>query len=134
MSLDITFYHVDPEYIGRDDVPECDTWSKEGNIEDASLNVTHNLSRMADNVVLSNNVTLYNVLWRGDEMSNPIKIGRDFTNYLMEALKVLSDNKEYLLQFNPENGWGDYDGLVRFTTWCLVNSIIYPNSLIMFDR
>jgi hypothetical protein len=34
-------------------------------------NITHNLGKMADKVVLSNGQTLYQILWRPDECTPP---------------------------------------------------------------
>jgi len=33
---------------------------------------------------------------------------------LRQALAKLTDDPEYFQGYNPPNGWGDYDGFVRF--------------------
>lgn len=77
-----------------------------------SGNITHNLGKMASKVVLSNGKTLYDVLWRPDE--NEMVFAKDISELLDEGFNILlSDPMEYK-KYNPENGWGSYDGLVDF--------------------
>jgi hypothetical protein len=75
-------------------------------------NITHNLGKMADAVVLDNDKTLYQVLWRPDE--HGWKFARDISDMLDEGWNILLSDPERFKQFNPENGWGSYDGLVNF--------------------
>ena len=77
-----------------------------------SQNITHNLDKMADAVVLDNGKTLYQVLWRPDEHN--WKFARDISELLNEGWNILLSDPERFKQFNPENGWGSYDGLVNF--------------------
>jgi hypothetical protein len=75
-------------------------------------NITHNLGKMADDVVLSNGKNLYQVLWRPDE--HGWKFARDISEMLNEGWNILLSDPERFRKFNPENGWGSYDGLVNF--------------------
>ena len=75
-------------------------------------NITHNLGKMADAVVLDNDKTLYQVLWRPDE--HGWKFARDISELLNEGWNILLSDPERFRKFNPENGWGSYDGLVNF--------------------
>jgi hypothetical protein len=75
-------------------------------------NITHNLGKMADAVVLDNDKTLYQVLWRPDE--HGWKFARDISEMLNEGWNILLSDPERFRKFNPENGWGSYDGLVNF--------------------
>ena len=77
-----------------------------------SGNITHNLGAMAGAVVLSNGMTLYQVLWRPDE--HELKFARDIADLLDEGWNILLSDPEKYKQFNPENGWGSYDGLEKF--------------------
>ncbi len=77
-----------------------------------SGNITHNLGAMAGAVVLSNGMTLYDVLWRPDE--HELKFARDIVDLLDEGWNILLSDPEKYQQFNPENGWGSYDGLEKF--------------------
>ena len=78
-----------------------------------SGNITHNLGAMAGAVVLSNGMTLYQVLWRPDEQQG-LKFARDIVDLLDEGWNILLSDPEKYKQFNPENGWGSYDGLEKF--------------------
>lgn len=78
-----------------------------------SANITHNLGAMAREVVLSNGMTLYQVLWRPDEQKG-MKYARDIADLLDEGWNILLSDPEKFKQFNPENGWGDYEGLCTF--------------------
>ena len=76
-------------------------------------NITHNLGKMAEAVELSNGMTLYQVLWRPDEQEG-LKFARDISELLDEGNNILLSDPEKFKKFNPENGWGSYDGLVSF--------------------
>ncbi len=71
-------------------------------------NVTHNLAPMA---VQSG---LYKPLWRPDEIG--INKAKQLISPLREGLTILQRNPAKFKEFNPDNGWGDYEGLVNFVT------------------
>ncbi len=75
-------------------------------------NITHNLASMAANVKLSNGLTLYNVLWRPDE--HKLVYAKDIAELLDEGWNILLSEPDRFKEFNPSNGWGNYDGLCRF--------------------
>ena len=77
-----------------------------------SGNITHNLGKMANQVLLSNGHTLYQVLWRPDE--HDWKFAKDIVEMLDEGWNILFSNPELFKKFNPENGWGSYEGLCNF--------------------
>ena len=97
-------------------------------------NITHNLGEMAKAVPVGNGLTLYAVLWRPDEIDPPLTLGKELTVHLSIGLNVLLDNREYYIKYTPENGWGDYDGLVDFTRNYLMASIQHPDSTIVVSR
>lgn len=78
-----------------------------------SGNITHNVGKMASEVKLSNGMTLYDVLWRPDEQEG-LKFARDISELLDEGWNILLAYPEEYKKFNPENGWGSYDGLCNF--------------------
>lgn len=84
-----------------------------------SDNITHNLTKMAAEVKLSNDLTLYDVLWRPDEHS--LKYARDIADLLDEGWNILLSDPEKYQAFNPENGWGSYEGLCDFV-YCYRNA------------
>ena len=77
-----------------------------------SHNITHNLGKMADAVVLGNGKTLYQILWRPDE--HGYYNAEDISDLLDEGFNILLSDPEKFKKFNPENGWGEYEGLVNF--------------------
>ena len=77
-----------------------------------SYNITHNLGKMASEVKLSNGLTLYDVMWRPDE--HGLKYAKDISELLDEGWNILLAEPNRFIQFNPENGWGSYEGLEKF--------------------
>ena len=75
-------------------------------------NITHNLGKMAAQVKLSNGLTLYGVLWRPDE--HGITHAHAIVDYLDEGWNILMSDPEHYRQWDPENGWGSYEGLCNF--------------------
>ena len=73
-----------------------------------SANITHNLGGMADAA------GIYQALWRPEEIG--ITHAHQLIEPLRAGLEKLRGNPDHYKQFNPDNGWGDYDGLVQFTT------------------
>jgi hypothetical protein len=75
-------------------------------------NITHNLGKMAGNVVFEDGLTLYDILWRPDE--HGFVYAKGIADYLDIGFNILLSEPDYYKTFNPENGWGSYDGLVNF--------------------
>ena len=75
-------------------------------------NITHNLSKMANQVMLEGGITLRDVLWHPEK--NGLYYARDISELLDEAFNTLLAEPNRFKTYNPENGWGDYDGLVDF--------------------
>lgn len=70
-------------------------------------NITHNLGKMAAAV------NLFQHLWRPEELG--ITKASQLIEPLREGLFNLVSQRHDLEKYNPENGWGNYDGLVEFT-------------------
>ena len=79
-----------------------------------SSNITHNLGKMANAVKLSTGETLYQILWRPDECTPPYTKAEEIAELLDEGFNILLSDPEEYKKYNPENGWGSYDGLVEF--------------------
>jgi len=71
-------------------------------------NITHNLGKMAKAA------GVYMYLWRPDEIG--ITKASQLIEPLRAGLGVLMLDPEGYREFNPENGWGNYEGLVKFIT------------------
>lgn len=87
MSLDIYLYEVSEHCV-------------------YDANITHNLNAMASNA------GIYKHLWRPEELG--ITEAAELLKPLEEGLERLKANPDHFKQFNPPNGWGDYEGLVNF--------------------
>ncbi len=72
-----------------------------------SANITHNLNTMA------REAGIYEALWRPDEIG--IEKAAKLIPLLLEGLARLKSDPEHFKKFNPENGWGSYEGLCNFT-------------------
>lgn len=69
-------------------------------------NITHNLTTMADAC------GVYHACWRPDEIG--VTHARQLIQPLTDGLHKLRADPDRYKVYNPPNGWGDYDGLVRF--------------------
>lgn len=116
MSLDITLVMDQCDHCKRGD-------------EIVSFNITHNLGKMASNVIISYNTklsnTLYDYLW--DEKTD---LASDMIEPLTQGLSKLKDDPEYYKQFESPNGWGTYKYFVPFVEKVLNACIQYPDTKI----
>lgn len=85
-------------------------------------NITHNLGGMAAAA------GIYKHLWRPDEIG--ITIAAELVSPLANGLALLKANHDKFRQHNPENGWGNYEGLVRFVESYLQACKRYPESTV----
>jgi hypothetical protein len=89
-------------------------------------NITHNLNRMADEA------GVYWACWR------PAERGWETAEQLIEPLSVgltaLKADPDRFRALNPENGWGDYEGLVRFVEDYLAACRLYPDARVYASR
>lgn len=113
-----------------------------------SDNITHNLNTMAEAC------GLYNPLWRpfkllenysskkesededyeyDFEISNSI-YAKQLVEHLEKGLLNLIENEVKLKELNPTNGWGTYEGLVKFTKNYLNACKQYPESKVITCR
>lgn len=108
-------------------------------------NITHNLTEMA------NACGLYEPLWRPHllksnwietkdydkecrfETDNPSEAW-EIVAKLKEGIKELKSNPEKYKKYNPDNGWGSYEGLLRFAEEYLKACENYPNAIIGVSR
>lgn len=80
-----------------------------------SSNITHNLVEMASHIPVTygkTQTTLYKVVWRPEELG--ITTTTQVYRPLLEGIGYMIRNRLDLLQYNPENGWGDYNGFLKF--------------------
>lgn len=89
-------------------------------------NITHNLNKMAQEA------GIYQHLWRPDELG--IEFAHELVEPLRDGLLLLKSDRERFEEFNPSNGWGDYDALVGFVEKYLAACEKYPHSRVMVSR
>ena len=89
-------------------------------------NITHNLGKMASEA------GIYKHLWRPDELG--ITKAEELIIPLSEGLSRLEKDPEQFRKYNPENGWGNYDGLVNFVKSYLVACRENPEATIEVSR
>lgn len=113
MSLDIELLDNYCEHCQRGDVV-------------FSANITHNLGEMAEAA------GIYRAMWRPEEIG--AKWARDVTQILLDGLELLRESPNRFRKMNPSNGWGSYEGLVRFTEGYLAACLEHPDTLIKASR
>ena len=89
-------------------------------------NITHNLNTMAQKA------NIYEYLWRPEEVGK--EKAKELIKPLEKGLELLKDKPNYFKTFNPENGWGDYEGLVRFVENYLEACRKYPEATVSVWR
>jgi len=89
-------------------------------------NITHNLNTMA------NAVGVYKHLWRPDEIG--ITEAKQLIKPLRRGLTKLEGRPEKFKEYNPDNGWGNYEGLVNFIKGYLAACRQYPNATVSVSR
>jgi hypothetical protein len=91
-----------------------------------SQNITHNLGNMAEAA------GIYKELWRPDELE--LKQASELILPLSQGLSLLVGEPKRFKKFNPENGWGTYEGLVNFVINYLYACTKYPQAQIEVSR
>jgi hypothetical protein len=83
-------------------------------------NITHNLTRMA------RECGLYEPLWEPEE--NGYRYAAQLIEPLRDGLALLFSEPERFRQFNPANGWGNYESLCEFTIGYLAACKEWPDA------
>lgn len=107
----------DVRFPGREPV------TVELNNDDAEVywgNITHNLNEMAEAA------GLYKPLWYPDELG--FTKAAQLIEPLRDGLAKLQTEPDVYRALNPSNGWGDYDGFLRFVREYLTACLTYPDA------
>jgi hypothetical protein len=89
-------------------------------------NITHNLGPMAARA------GIYQHLWRPEELG--ITTAGQLVEPLTEGLKRLTESPAEFEIDRPGNGWGTYDGLVRFVTNYIEACKEHPDATVRASR
>lgn len=100
------------------------TWDDDNEVY--TDNITHNLNTMAGIA------GIYEYLWRPDEVN--VTKAAQLIQPLTKGLDDLQAYPKKFKEYNPENGWGDYEGLVTFVHDYLAACEAYPNADIYISR
>ncbi len=102
------------------------TQAEEETTEVFHANITHNLGKMAEAA------GLYTALWRPEELG--ITKAYQLSTRLSSGLVTLTSDREKYEQYNPANGWGDYDTLLLFVIKYITACTEYPNATVKVSR
>lgn len=91
-----------------------------------SANITHNLNEMADAA------GIYKYLWRPEEVG--VATAEQLINPLSYGLALLESDPDQFMAFNPLNGWGSYEGLVKFVRDYITACRKYPTATVKVWR
>jgi len=83
-------------------------------------NITHNLNKMAEEA------GIYKALWHPEDIG--VMKAAQLIPLLAGGLEILKANPARFEVFNPENGWGDYAGLVLFVERYLFACVKNPEA------
>lgn len=83
-------------------------------------NITHNLNEMAENVKVSDHLTLYDVLWHSEKHFNG-DIDK-LRPLWIKGLEYAEKNFDSLKQYTPSKGFGDWSNFIGFLRLVIVNS------------
>lgn len=126
-TAEVTRDEWDEMYPGRSPVAVVADYLDNGYSYVYDANITHNMGRMADECG-----SLYKALWRPDEQG--WTHARDLIEPLRDGLAILQTDHDRLQEFNPSNGWGNYDLLVRFTAGYLAACERWPDAEVVVSR
>lgn len=103
------------------------TANVDGNtVELYDCNITHNLTDMAEDA------GIYKAVWRPEEID--LEKAGQAAPIIKKGLELLKSDPNRFKAFNPENGWGDYDGFVNFLDDLVENMEKFPSADIEASR
>jgi hypothetical protein len=75
---------------------------------------------------------IYDVVWRPE--TSGVSHANQLIAPLQEAITKLKSDPEHYKKFNPPNGWGTYEGLLKFLEQYLQACLEYPDALVQVSR
>lgn len=133
MSLDFYVSVPRERYYTRENGSTVSYPLEEGQYGEMHVgNITHNLNKMAENIPVSETLTLYNVLWRPDESN--LTLTDEILPLVDAGVRYMLKHEKKLKKFNPDNGWGSYEGLLDFTRKVGAACLFNPRCKISVSR
>jgi hypothetical protein len=86
-----------------------------------SANYTHNIAPMAQAA------GIYEALWHPRE--GGFQTAEMLLPILQIGLRELVKDPDFYKQYNPSNGWGDYDSFVKFVEGIVIACIEHPDAI-----
>lgn len=126
MSLDVYLHTPITKPADECSCPHCEGHGQVGGETVYDANITHNLGAMA------REAGVYAAMWRPDE--NGMVTAADLIAPLEAGLALLEDDPDRFRAMNPPNGWGSYDGLVRFVRRYLTACRENPTATVVVSR
>ena len=87
-------------------------------IGEEDFNYTYNVSKMWYAAIPDKGISAF----YGMTGKEAVKVQQHIFNYMV-------DNKEELMQYEPTNGWGSYDGALKFVAKLIVASLNNPDEI-----
>jgi hypothetical protein len=100
--------------------PACPTCGRSDEV--FQCYITHNMGKMAREAGISD------VLWRPHE--NNITVASQWVAPLKSGIEMMRAEPERFKQFNPKNGWGNYDEFLSWLDDLLAACIAHPQAII----
>jgi len=93
------------------------------------INITHNLIDMAKQVLIGEETDLYKLLWSPPEINN-----NKYRQQITEGYTTVLTEKETLMKYESENGWGTYEGFEKFVHDVATALFKYPLATIEVSK
>jgi len=122
MSLDVYLTFPDPDK----ECNHCGQKIPHATREVYEANITHNLNSMAGAA------GIYEAIWRPEEIG--ITKAKQLIEPLRAGLEALRCDPVKFQEFNPKNGWGSYESLVRWVDCYLDACIENPEADVRASR
>ena len=87
-------------------------------IGEEDFNFTYNVAKMWYAAIPDKGIRAF----YGMTGKEAVKVQQHIFNYMV-------DNKEELMQYEPSNGWGSYDGALKFVAKLIVASLNNPDEI-----
>lgn len=87
-------------------------------IGEEDFNFTYNVAKMWYAAIPDKGIRAF----YGMTGKEAVKVQQHIFNYMV-------DNKEYLMQYEPANGWGSYEGALKFVAKLIIASLNNPDEI-----